>query len=525
MQDSLELSIERLEDRTMLAVDFVAIADTLQTSGSLIDDFVVEQSNRLQDNFAPDQNSQLLALPLLDQTIGEVVNVANTQASNWAQPVTDALQSIGNFIADENSLDPNANEQQIATAVFDALAGAGFGDLLQNYDLGEQDFGLRATPTDDSVNQTEVGFAGAAADQIVVQKQGDDVQISLTLGVLSPDLIGDTQVAVDIGLPSLPLFNMSASDIDLHLGVLVQHLTFGIINDQPFIDFVDLDSSNDDVADGVTIFTHASFDESDDVLSGQLGFLHLGADDVKKSNGIGSALAMGFEFASGWDNTAQGFVRPGDVRMVGGLDVNLQAELEFVDGDDSFPAIGSEFFVDWSFDQQLSAASPLSNLAEFGDAPSVGFSNVQLELGGYVSQVIGPVVDVVQTVAAPLQPLIDVLTTPIPLLSDLAEWLDFADGSDLSLNSILKTLDSTDLLPPQYDALIGLFTSAVSMLQFVDDVEEDANGNGYMMSFGDFELTGNDGTLDIRSVTAAIDPANGGLANVWSSLAPDVTRL
>src|SRR5207249_6952576 len=76
-----------------------------------------------------------------------------------------------------------------------------------------------------------------------------------------------------------------------------------------------------------------------------------------------------------------------------------------------FPSLRADFHLDWSF----STATGLS-----GSRPNVAFNSIRLDLGKFLSDFLNPIVSQVQKIVAPIKPVLDILTAPLPVLSDLA---------------------------------------------------------------------------------------------------------
>jgi hypothetical protein len=93
----------------------------------------------------------------------------------------------------------------------------------------------------------------------------------------------------------------------------------------------------------------------------------------------------------------------------------------------SFPRLRWDLAVDWTF----SPGQP--DLT--GGVPAIAFNNVQLSLGEFFSRFVQPILEVIQSVSGPLQPLVDVLGRKLPLLDksliDLAEQFGQAEGGAL----------------------------------------------------------------------------------------------
>src|SRR5262249_57323504 len=77
----------------------------------------------------------------------------------------------------------------------------------------------------------------------------------------------------------------------------------------------------------------------------------------------------------------------------------------------------------------------------------VGFENVGLDLGSYFSNFIKPIVQKIQEYTAPIKPFLDFLTTPIPIISDLAgptTLLDIAAKSGFLNPGIIQAIELID---------------------------------------------------------------------------------
>ncbi|AMV38241.1 matrixin family metalloprotease [Planctomyces sp. SH-PL62] len=115
--------------------------------------------------------------------------------------------------------------------------------------------------------------------------------------------------------------------------------------------------------------------------------------------GIGRLLAVGFgRDALGRDS---------------GVDVNLALQLGFASA--NIPALATTLQVSWPFGQPVAGTNPLAG------SPKVKFGDVSLQLGEIFRGTIGPVLANISKTIAPLQPIIKILTQPIPVISDLME--------------------------------------------------------------------------------------------------------
>lgn len=162
-------------------------------------------------------------------------------------------------------------------------------------------------------------------------------------------------------------------------------------------------------------------------------------------------------------------------------DIDLNLELGIVGGG-AWPSVVSEFYMRWGLGDSVdnSSSDPLENHYAI---PWIGFYNVGLNLGSFFSDFLGPIIEAIQTVTEPLQPLVDILTSPIPVISDLA-------GEDITLIDIAGMFGVVD--PSFIYAIADLIT-------LINSIPTDAGD--IVIIFGDFTV-GGDGTLDLRDENA-----------------------
>ena len=99
------------------------------------------------------------------------------------------------------------------------------------------------------------------------------------------------------------------------------------------------------------------------------------------------------------------------VDLVGTADVNLDLKVSF-EGDSRFPSIGAEFSLDWAF------AGSNSGQGLQGGVPTVAFDHVTLNVGEFISDFAGGVLKQIKKFTEPIQPVVDFVTSPIPILED-----------------------------------------------------------------------------------------------------------
>ncbi len=190
-------------------------------------------------------------------------------------------------------------------------------------------------------------------------------------------------------------------------------------------------------------------------VSGTIGFLAMTATDA------GTKFQAGFDFGVS-DPGGQGLPSITGVTLTTDVsDVWLQLEAGFADGDSitpDGPSISAKLHVQWDFANEDSLDQVDT---EFGEAPLVEFRDVTLKLGEFITDTVGPVLDKIQKATEPIMPLVNVLTEPIPVVSDLfgevtlLDVLAYAGGEAAS----------------EYEPLIDLAATVVEVVNMIHDIE------------------------------------------------------
>ena len=294
--------------------------------------------------------------------------------------------------------------------------------------------------------------------------------------------IGDTYTfgtdfGFDIGLPGLGL--KADGDVSVEIGWDID-FGFGISFQDGF--YVD-------ISDGNELTAYVDVDLGDSTLAGTLGFLQLSATvDPVTDLGLAFEIDIIEKGASGDDAKKLQFSELGKVGFETGIaaaaDIDLDLALEFsstIVGSNAsgFPKLGADFILDWgigsynSGDPEASTFVPLSGI---GDAMSDGlhlveFQDITLDLGSYVSDVLGPIVGSVQEYTEPIQPLIDFITTPFPVLSDFG-----LNITPLDLAAMYGSFDP------------GLIYAIADIITLVNSIPDPDTVGALQLNFGDMTL-------------------------------------
>ena len=161
-------------------------------------------------------------------------------------------------------------------------------------------------------------------------------------------------------------------------------------------------------------------------------------------------------------------------------------------GNANFPRIRTDLQIDWDLTS--------NDLTDTSNVPIIQFDNTQLNFGEFINELIGPIFQQIKQITEPIQPVIDVLTSPIPVVSQLS-------GRDISLLDLAKVFGDGD---PR----IEFITSVVEIAQLVNSIPASANGLWVDVGGGgmDFTISGNDAldpgmfrNLDIGDIVSTND--------------------
>ena len=108
-----------------------------------------------------------------------------------------------------------------------------------------------------------------------------------------------------------------------------------------------------------------------------------------------------------------------EARLAGSLHVLINTSLG---SDARMPSIEAGLHLTWP-GVQGSIADIVAGLSQ----PTVELTNVALDLGGFISDVVAPILEPINDFLDPIRPVLDAITTPIPVLSDIAGDTTFVD--------------------------------------------------------------------------------------------------
>jgi len=234
-------------------------------------------------------------------------------------------------------------------------------------------------------------------------------------------------------------------------------------------------------------------------FSGQLLFLQLDvADDAKSPSIFSGQFTVDLTDPNGdgkltWAELTSGGTSFGDLfhaELGADANVNLDLAASF-GGNTAFPRVLAQFHLKWHFD-----------VANGAGTPQIYIDNIYLDVGSFISDFLAPILSKIQSVTKPLQPIIDVVTARIPILSDLA-------GHDITL------LDLAQLFGLLEPSTVDFIKDVAQVITLINDLQGIGQGD-ILIPFGSFTLSGgSDGQMN------QVAPNSPNSINLQQSIAND----
>ncbi len=200
-------------------------------------------------------------------------------------------------------------------------------------------------------------------------------------------------------------------------------------------------------------------------------------------------------------------------------DINLHIETSIA-GTSALPKLLADLKIDWRWSLngqgdagELEADSLLANACdEQGETNCFGIvlDDVVVDAGSFLSEFLAPIATDIRQYTEPLQPVIDVLEAPIPVLSDFS-------GSPVTLLTLCE-----DFCPPQYSS-VEMIIYIVKMVSFINGLDVSTAGGDMTIALGDgvFELNAprlQGGTLPASEARSAFNTDIDSLTSILDSL-------
>jgi Ca2+-binding RTX toxin-like protein len=141
-----------------------------------------------------------------------------------------------------------------------------------------------------------------------------------------------------------------------------------------------------------------------------------------------------------------------------------------------FPRVGTDLTILWDFNNAV--VDPEDDNSSFGSQPVLTLNNNRVLLDSFLNHFASGVLGKIREVTEPVQPVIDVLGTPVPLLSDLG-------SSDVTL------LDIFGLSQETQDAV-----NSLSRISSLANFAQGLSATGMSLDMGDWSFAPNDPRVD-----------------------------
>lgn len=304
---------------------------------------------------------------------------------------------------------------------------------------------------------------------------------------------GDPELTVSVVANFSP--PNSRAKVNGQLGFLALNLTDG----------VDLNQSS-----SYASYTYTDDDENDHTISEMSGLSLTGTVDIVDPGGDGRLTIS--EIAS---TPLLDLIQP---ELVGAAFLRAEAEVDFSVIDPSLSNILPSISTSIVFDRYISA-TPTGGIT-ISD-PEIFLADIELDLGSFISDFAGPLMEEIQDVIGPLDWLLGpdgFLNKRIPLLSDLA-------GKTITGKDLIVQFDP--VRGPTVVAVLNAIEQLYFLVNLVADASREANGSAIVLPFGDLVVYGDATELAARYaiVDSVIDlnlPSLSDLKNLKNAKLPSL---
>ena len=408
-------------------------------------------------------NEAVGALPIVGETAGDVAGAIETFRTGFFEPVRDQIEGVLAGLTE-------------ADAIEEAIEDL-FRTLLESID-GDGGTPVDADPDDlTDLLTIELGLGDALDVGLVTSDPSNvinDEDTELTIGI-SWNLNEERGADFDLGLSALDFASVEGSgQVILALGAMVG-ATIGLNREGAFLEF------DDDIE--ATLSVALSDDAS---ISAHLFFLDITAtayDEAADVARLGATKAAANGTQEGVQLTGTLAIETPDVRItVGNLDdlvfapvltasLDIDVLLTAGLGDPDFPSVAVVIDVDW--DAFANDGS--------GGAPSVKFNNLTLNVGEFLSGGVADLLNGLDRYIEPIRPILAILDTEIPVISDLAKLL----GQDpITFGSAIALLGSGF---ESIEPILNILNTIDTVLDLLDAINVTDDG-GVIFDFGSLDF-------------------------------------
>ncbi|MEO8289743.1 MAG: CARDB domain-containing protein [Gaiellaceae bacterium] len=169
-----------------------------------------------------------------------------------------------------------------------------------------------------------------------------------------------------------------------------------------------------------------------------------------------------------------------DVSLHGGVHINMHidttAEIPGFDQEGGLPSLGADFVLEWNFGAGVSIGTGSGLDASLSNDLDISFDNVTIDLGSFVDEFLGPIVVEIQRYLKPIQPVIDLVSAPIPGIAQLAKLIGATPPTMIDLFEAASGADLT------------FVKRVLALITFINSIP--AGSSLGPIPLGDFDLFG-----------------------------------
>lgn len=397
--------------------------------------------------------------------------VVGDRLNNAIQVFSDLRNSINNLrslVESQAGLVAN----QVRQIIFDAFGPASSVPLLRDLN------------NDNQVTLSDVGLLSSTTG----------VEFNI---VLAQTLTLTQSIDFDLGLPAVGL-SVDSGSVNVSVNYAL-NFTFGVNTTRGFYIKTGAPGSAPEFALNV----QASIPGF--AGSGRLGFLEVNISDILATPTMLNASFTvdvrdvntdGFLTLTELNNPPNDNIKAVFVpQLTGRGDVRVRIDANV--GNPQLPSFRADLIAGWGLNWNFDTGF-------VGSAPTLTFSNVQLDAGQFLNLVAGPILDRINDITRPIRPLLNVLTQRVPVISDLY-------GRDVDLLTLAEWFGS----PGSNIASTRDFISAVKSISSTLPGLISAGGGQSFLNFGSFNVSALG--IDLRNSANKLDTLSVSLQNAVPS--------
>lgn len=272
--------------------------------------------------------------------------------------------------------------------------------------------------------------------------------------------LDSTSFHFNLGLPGVPFGLNASTQLDVNFDLDYGSVSLGMQNNNFFF----TPDSNSQLTATV------SADTPNLDVEGDLGFFKMIASPPA---GVSAPIHLSVGLAIDVNGAAH---------LTGGAAIDVHLDATLASGPDgvTLPHIVTDFVMNWD----LGGAFNVGSGGNLGSAPTVEFQNIEFGLGSFLSSMVQPVANLVDKLTAPLAPVYQLMQTPLPGLSDLA---DAAGLPPITLDTLAAAAVNLQILPPDYQLLAELGLRLHALVEIIRSTS--FSKNDALIPMGSFNLS------------------------------------